>query len=139
MRDIDTVIIHCSATKPSQDIGVQEIRRWHIEENGFFDVGYHFVIRRDGSIENGRPLEKIGAHCKGRNQTSLGICLVGGLSEEMKSENNFTHEQMESLKVLIKHLKAKFSLEGIYGHNHFSPKECPCFEVGSWLRKNELL
>ncbi len=139
MRHIDTIIIHCSATRPSQDIGVEDIRRWHIEDNGFFDIGYHFVIRRDGSIENGRNVEKVGAHCKGHNQYSLGICLIGGLSEKMKDENNFTYEQMQALKTLLKHLKARYKIEDIFGHNAFSPKACPCFDVATWLKAEALL
>ena len=77
MRRIDKVIIHCSDTYHNMDIGVKQIRRWH-KKRGFNDVGYHYIIRRDGTLETGRPIEKIGAHCKGQNRHSIGVCFVGG-------------------------------------------------------------
>lgn len=133
------IIVHCSATKPSMDIGVEEIRRWHTQERGWEDIGYHFVVRRDGTIENGRDETMIGAHAPGFNQHSIGICLVGGLSEDGKyDEFNFTDIQMYQLKQLITDLRNKYEKqEGkieVLGHNEVTTaKTCPTFNVPAWL------
>lgn len=112
------------------DIGVEEIRRWHVKKNGWRDVGYHFVIRRNGEIEMGRPLENAGAHTIGQNQDSIGICLIGGRSEDDMPVDNFNEIQFESAKELVKVLKKRFGDIPIYGHRDFTHmKECPCFEV----------
>lgn len=128
MRKIDMIIVHCSATKPSQDIGVSEIDKWH-KQQGWEEIGYHFVIRRNGQIENGRPVEKIGAHCKGHNADSIGICLVGGIDTDGKPENNFTDAQFTSLRSLVLKLKFTYGILYIFGHNEFANKACPCFDV----------
>ena len=128
MRFINKIIVHCSATRKSQDIGVKEIALVH-KKNGWNEIGYHFVIRRNGEIEEGRSLEKIGAHCKGQNKNSIGICLVGGLNEQLKPENNFTFAQFTSLRMLIQNLKIQFQEITIHGHREFAAKDCPCFEV----------
>lgn len=128
MRFINKIIVHCSATRKSQDIGVKEIALVH-KKNGWNEIGYHFVIRRNGEIEEGRSLEKIGAHCKGQNKNSIGICLVGGLNEQLKPENNFTSAQFTSLRMLIQNLKIQFQEITIHGHREFAAKDCPCFEV----------
>lgn len=123
------IIVHCSATKRGQDIGVKEIRKLHVKMNGWSDIGYHFVIRRNGQIEKGRPVEIIGAHCKGHNANSIGICLVGGIDNSGKPENNFTDAQFLSLRSLALKLKSEFPILYIYGHNEFANKACPCFDV----------
>ncbi len=128
MRFINKIIVHCSATRKNQDIGAKEIALVH-KKNGWNEIGYHFVIRRNGEIEEGRSLEKIGAHCKGQNKNSIGICLVGGLNEQLKPENNFTSAQFTSLRMLIQNLKTQFQEITIHGHREFAAKDCPCFEV----------
>lgn len=133
MRDIDTIIVHCSATPPNIDIGVKEIRDWHVDGNGWSDIGYHYVIRRDGRIGDGRPLGVQGAHAKGHNKTSIGICLVGGVDRDNKPDANFTAEQYISLVMLIKYLKGEFSIGKIIGHRDVSNKACPCFSVQGLL------
>lgn len=127
------IIIHCSATRPSMDIGVREIRQWHKRDNGWLDVGYHFVIKRDGSIEIGRQINQVGAHTKGFNSTSIGICLVGGVNEKMKPEDNFTPAQFAALKGLVASLKEQFpDALSVKGHRDFDPKKaCPSFDVAS--------
>ena len=105
------IVVHQAATRPSMDIGVEEIDRWH-RERGWFRIGYHYVIRRDGSVEEGEELERHGAHVRTNNHDSIGICLAGGVSEEdhTKPEFNFTDAQMASLLELI------FKLQDDYGY-----------------------
>lgn len=131
-RKINRIIVHCSYTKPNQDIGRKEIDRWH-RQRGFLGIGYHYVIRRDGSIETGRPLERAGAHAVGHNADSVGICMVGGKSHAGNPTNNFTEEQFESLEVLLGDLKAVYPIKEIIGHYDVNPqKSCPCFDVRKW-------
>lgn len=152
MRRIDYIVVHASATKPSMDVGVDEIREWHLKRD-FNDIGYHFVIRRNGAIEIGRPLDKPGAHVKNYNSNSIGICLVGGMKEESKrSENNFTKEQLSALQTLLFAQKTLHGNAKIRGHRDFSPdrngdgeitpdefmKDCPCFDVRQWCKKNKI-
>ena len=140
MRKINKIIIHCSATRPSMDIGKKEIEDWHLAQ-GWSGVGYHFVIRRDGTLELGRDVSVTGAHCKGHNKGSLGICLVGGVTEHdiNIAENNFTAEQFTELERLIAELiKAYAGIKKIYGHNNFVNKACPCFDVREWLESKNL-
>lgn len=138
-RKIDMLIIHCAATKPTMDIGVKEIRKWHVEDNGWQDIGYHDVIRRNGNIEKGRPVEIAGAHCAGKNANSIGVCLVGGVDDKMKPDANFTDAQWKTLAQYVRGFKAEYPKSAIYGHNDFDPgKACPSFDVESWLRKNGL-
>ena len=84
------IVIHCSATKPSMDIGLREIRDWHVKDNGWRDVGYHFIIRRNGEVELGRNIKDTAAHAAGYNHKSIGIAMVGGMAEDDSTENNFT-------------------------------------------------
>ncbi len=94
------IVVHCAATKPAQDIGAKEIRKWHLDRK-FKDIGYHFVIRRNGIIERGRDIDEVGAHVAGYNHCSIGICLVGGLNERSRPVDNFTEKQMETLSSLL--------------------------------------
>lgn len=136
MRRIDYIVIHCSATMPSMDIGVKEIRRWHMREPlSWSDVGYHYVIRRDGTIEQGRDITRIGAHVKGFNNHSIGLCWVGGLNEETKkAEDNRTSEQKMALRMQVDRLLTAFPDAVLMGHNDFPNvnKDCPCFDVCEW-------
>ena len=137
----DTIVIHCAATKPSMNIGAEEIKKWHVDERGWSDIGYHFVITRDGTKELGRGLDLSGAHARAVHGTSVGICLVGGLSEDNKPENNFTLEQFLTLKDLIKELKMKYpDAKKIIGHYQVEPAKphCPGFNVPEWLNKESL-
>jgi N-acetyl-anhydromuramyl-L-alanine amidase AmpD len=137
MREIDEIFIHCSATPPSMDIGVETIRTWHLARN-FRDIGYHWVIRRDGVVESGRHPNESGAHVRGRNANSLGVCLVGGSEEETgHHEFNYTMAQMETLEMLVKQIlkdleELQEDVPKIRGHNEVSAKACPCFNVEAW-------
>ena len=142
MRQLDMIIVHCSATPPSMDIGADEIRKWHLEQ-GFSDIGYHYVIRRNGSVESGRPLDQPGAHCKGHNARSIGICLVGGVvkySYKLISACNFTELQWQVLEQLvIRLLRAYPSIQSVHGHNEFAAKDCPCFDVQEWVKRARIM
>lgn len=137
MRKIDMIIIHCSATPPNMLIGADSIREWHLKR-GFKDIGYSDVIKRDGTEEEGRPLNQAGAHTKGYNKHSIGICMVGGVDENGKPDNNFTDKQWRSLERLIRYYKAQYPKATIHGHNEFANKACPSFDVQEWLRKVNL-
>lgn len=138
MREINLIVVHCTYSRPSMDIGVEEIRKWHVEGNSWTDIGYHYVIRRDGTIEDGRPIERPGAHVKGHNSNSIGIAWVGGMASEVeKPEDNRTEAQNEALVYLIKKLQQKFPGAALMGHRDFKgvKKECPCFDVREWFAK----
>lgn len=133
----DYIAIHCSATKPSQDIGAADIDRWH-RAKGWNGIGYHFVIRRDGTIEKGRPANTVGAHVENFNAISVGICMVGGLDEATgKSQDNFTPDQYVSLLATVKDLKKAYPKATVQGHRDFPKvaKDCPCFDAKAWWAK----
>jgi len=128
MRKINKVIIHCSDTYHNMDIGCKEIRKWH-KARGWNDIGYHYVIRRDGTLETGRPIETIGAHCKGQNRYSIGVCFVGGKAGKGDISDNFTLEQMQIGRMLMHDFKNANPDITFHGHNEFSSKACPIFDI----------
>ena len=130
MRSIDKIIVHCSATREGQHVTVQQIRQWHLQRN-FADIGYHYVIYLDGTVHKGRPLEKAGAHCKGYNAHSIGICYVGGLDRQGKPKDTRTAAQKAALLTLIRELRQRFPRATVHGHREFANKACPCFDVKS--------
>lgn len=129
MRTVNLGIIHCSDTYKRMDIGVEEIRKWHVEERGWDDIGYHYVIRRDGRLETGRPLEQVGAHARGHNHNSVGICLIGGKSDDGAAECNYTQAQFKKLNALVSLLRDLYPGIEFIGHRDVSDKECPCFDA----------
>jgi N-acetyl-anhydromuramyl-L-alanine amidase AmpD len=145
------LVVHCSATRADAPVRAADIRRWHLAQ-GWSDIGYHYVICRDGTLEPGRPEGTIGAHVKGFNQSSLGICLVGGLAPDGTAENNFTDQQFAQLRALLSELKGRYPGAAIRGHRDFSPdldgdgkvtpseffKACPCFDLAQWLARHPL-
>ena len=128
MRTIDKIIIHCSATLPGQRVDVETITRWH-KQRGFKTIGYHFFIDRSGTIHAGRPLEQQGAHCKGQNAHSIGICYEGGLDKEGKPLDTRTIMQRIAMKELVAQLQERFTEATVHGHREFANKACPCFDV----------
>jgi len=133
MRDINQIVIHCSDTPAGMDIGYREIRQWHTDPppkgNGWKDIGYHYVIRRNGQVENGRPEEEVGAHVQGHNANSIGICLVGG----GKGICNFTHQQWDTLRWRIADLCQRYPNAAVCGHRDLNPaKACPSFDARAW-------
>ena len=142
MRQIDEINVHCSATRPGWMAGqpgqakVKEIRRWHVEVNNWADVGYHYLIDRDGKCFHGRAVERSGAFEPKVNARAIGVCLIGGYAANATDdfEQHFTPEQDEALRKLIKYLRqAHPTIRKVTGHNDYSSKGCPGFKVGRWL------
>ena len=126
---IRKIIIHCSATREGQDISTDEIRGWH-KAKGWSDIGYHYIIGLDGTISKGREDNIPGAHCRGHNGNSLGICYIGGVEEDAKTpKDTRTDEQKESLETLLTVLKIQHPESKVHGHRDFSPKACPSFDA----------
>lgn len=137
----DFIAIHCSATSEKQNFGAADINKWH-RAKGWACIGYHYVIKRDGTIEQGRKESQVGAHVADWNAVSLGICLIGGVDadDHTKAEDNFTPEQYASLKDLILELKTRYPKAKIQGHRDFPKvaKACPCFDVAAWLKAEKI-
>ena len=127
MRVITLLIIHCSAVRPNQTSSARQIDEWHRARGYANGIGYHYVVRRDGSIEPGRPEEMIGAHCKNHNRHSLGVCYEGGLDLSGNPQDTRTEAQKRSLRTLLRALKQRYPRALILGHNTFANKACPCF------------
>ena len=141
-RVMNTIVIHCSATKSNINYTSKDIKKWHLQR-GFNDIGYHFVILLDGTIEIGRPLNKIGAHVSGHNTGTIGICYIGGLDSLGNVKDTRTDAQKESLNRIISMLKENITIKEIKGHRDYSKdlngngkldkneyiKQCPCFNV----------
>ena len=128
-RTIKELIVHCSATPEGKDYNVDTIRQWHLQR-GFSDIGYHYVIYRDGSIHIGRDESIIGAQCTGHNTNSIGVCYIGGCASDGKTpKDTRTTEQKQSLVKLLKELKTKYPQASIHGHRDFSSKACPSFDA----------
>jgi len=143
MRKIDEIIVHCTATRPdwwtgtSAQVKTNEVRNWHTSK-GWSDIGYHYLIDRDGTVVTGRPLDRTGAHVKGHNTGTVGISLFGGFGGSAGDSfaDNFTEDQERALLDLIAKLKADHpSITKISGHNQYAAKACPCFSVPAWLKK----
>lgn len=140
VKSIEYIVCHCSATPPSMDIGVDEIDKWH-RERGWSKIGYHIVIRRNpgelgGLIEYGnRSLLDPGAHVRGYNYKSIGVCMIGGVDKNNKPNNNFTEDQFGSLRDTINFLIKIFPSAVVQGHRDFPNvnKSCPCFNVKDWM------
>ena len=129
MREINKIIIHCSATREGENFEVAEIRKWHLAR-GFNDIGYHFYIDLYGEIHKGRDISKIGAHCKGHNRNSIGICYCGGVEVDGKTPKDTRYDcQKESLIAVLRTLKAMYPNAVIHSHNDFANKACPSFNA----------
>ncbi len=133
MRTINQIIIHCSATPPDMDIGMLEINEWHLDR-GWSGIGYHWVIRRDGTLERGRNEKNQGAHVRGHNKNSIGICLVGGKGSKHNdyASDHYNPAQLGTLLELINTKMHEYPDVTIHGHNEFSSKACPGFNVSDW-------
>lgn len=128
MRKITEIIVHCSATFPDQVVTVADITRWH-RQLGWKTIGYHFLITLAGEIQEGRPIEEVGAHCTGHNANSIGVCYVGGVAADGKPADTRNEAQKQALLVLLKRLKEQFPNATIHGHRDFAQKACPCFDA----------
>jgi N-acetyl-anhydromuramyl-L-alanine amidase AmpD len=136
---VDYLVVHCSATPPRLNWTAKDIDRVH-RQQGWLSIGYHFVIRRDGTVDIGRPETAQGSHARGVNDRSLGICLVGGVDDKGRADDNFTPEQFASLRALLRQLKAKHPAAKIIGHRDVpgTRKACPSFDVADWLARNPI-
>ena len=128
MRDIKRIILHCTATKEGAHYDVETIRAWHLQRN-FSDIGYHYVIYLDGSINLGRPVFLQGAHVRGENKDSIGIAYVGGLDLDGNPKDTMTGMQEVGFLQLYNSLETTFGKLDLHGHNEYSNKSCPCFIV----------
>ena len=152
IKSVKYLAIHCSATTPSMDWGVKDIDIEH-RKRGFLRIGYHYVIRRDGSIEKGREDNQAGAHVAGFNSVSLGICMIGGVNKttdvnrnvngavaSLVPADNFTEAQFTSLLILLQELKKTYPKATIQGHRDFPKvaKACPSFDVKEFVKKHKL-
>lgn len=129
MRKIERIIIHCSATEAGRDVSAGEIDRWH-RGRGWRGIGYHYVVRLDGRVEQGRAEAQIGAHCAGYNSTSIGVCYVGGMCGGKPADTR-TYEQRIALRRLIAELRSRYPGATVHGHREFAAKECPCFDASA--------
>ena len=133
------IAIHCSASKPDLKTDAKVIDRWH-RQRGFLMIGYHYVIKTDGTVEKGRDEDSVGAHVTGFNSVSVAICMVGGVTENGptgKAVNNFSDEQFAALTLLVADLKEKYPVAIVQGHRDFPNvhKDCPCWDVKPWAAK----
>lgn len=144
-EEVEYIAIHCAATTADMDTDIADIDRWH-RQRGFAKVGYHYFIKRDGTIQRGRGIEEYGihmdieegAHVLDFNRCAIGVCLAGGLDSKGRAENNFTEQQFTSLITLLTKLREWFPTAIIQGHRDFPnvTKDCPSFDVKSWCKAN---
>ncbi len=130
MREIKRVILHCTATKEGAEVDVDTIRQWHKARN-FSDIGYHYVILLNGEIALGRNLFTQGSHTRGENEDSIGVAYVGGLDEKGKPKDTMSLYQDIAFMRLFESLSVTFGKLDLHGHNEFSNKACPSFDVQS--------
>jgi len=128
-RAINEIIVHCTASYDGNAMTVEQIRRMHIRERGWSDIGYHYVVYLDGSIHNGRDVNISGAHCSGHNLHSIGVVYVGGLAKNGKPKDTRTPAQKAGLLKLLKELKRLYPKATIHGHREYARKDCPCFDA----------
>ncbi len=129
MRAINKIILHCSATPEGRHTTVEDIRLWH-KQRGWSDIGYHYVVYLDGTVHEGRPIERSGAHVKSYNKNSIGICYIGGVDKNnLKAKDTRTPEQIMALDLLLGSLLDDFKGATLHGHNEFANKACPSFDV----------
>ena len=134
MRRIDKIIVHCTDTFEGKHWTVDDIRKWHLDK-GWDDIGYHYVIYLDGSVHKGRDESVVGAHCKGHNANSIGVCYVGGKEKgTCKAKDTRTPAQKESLIRLLMELVCRYPDAEILGHCDLADRKCPCFDAKSEYR-----
>jgi len=133
MRNINKIVIHCADTFSDMDVDSQWIRDIHVKQNGWKDIGYHYIILRDGTLEKGRPESQSGAHVAGHNASTIGVCLIGGKARKGENPTNFTKEQWRVLEALVTDLTNRYEEAEVVGHCDLdSGKTCPTFNVKAW-------
>lgn len=148
MRPLKEIIVHCTATRPewmaknTTKEKVAEVTRWHTDPvdkggRGWKAIGYHYLIDRDGTVAEGRPLDQVGAHTLGRNTGTIGVSLMGGFDSAAtdKFEEHFTASQERALRSLISSLQRKYGYLAVSGHNQWAQKACPGFSAPNWFQK----
>lgn len=128
MRKIDQIIIHCSATPEGRNVTVADIDRWH-RARGFQGIGYHYVVYLDGTVAAGRDEHRAGAHCRGHNSRSIGVCYIGGCDAEMRPKDTRTPAQRSALRRLVSELRQRYPGATVHGHREFAAKACPSFDI----------
>lgn len=133
----DMIILHCSATPEGRDIKAKDIKHWHVEGNHWQDIGYHYVIDLDGTIESGRDERMVGAHCTNYNSHSIGICYVGGCDKSMNAKDTRTKEQKISMFKLVQKLMNRYglTLKQVHCHYEYAQKSCPSFPIDRFRRE----
>ena len=131
MRTITLIVVHCSAVRPDQTSSAAQIDSWHRKERHWkLGIGYHYVVRRDGTIEPGRPEWLVGAHCLNHNAHSIGVCYEGGLDIRGQPADTRTAEQKQAMRQLLEELHGCYPRAIIVGHHDLNPgKNCPCYDV----------
>ena len=130
MRKIDEIIVHCTATPAGRDVTAADVDRWH-RQRGFEAIGYHYLIKLDGTVEQGRAESRVGAHCKGHNARSIGVCYAGGCDRAMCPADTRTEAQRQSLRILLADLRHRYPGASIHSHRDFAAKACPSFDATS--------
>lgn len=134
-RQINEIIVHCTATPEHRHYTVQDVRRWH-KQQGWSDIGYHYLVLLDGTVEQGRDVDLVGAHCQGHNSHSIGVCYVGGVTADGKTaKDTRTEKQKTALLRLLLELRHLYPKANIYGHRDFATKACPSFDARNEYRK----
>ena len=128
MRQVKKIILHCTATVEGQEFDITDVDRWH-KKRGWKSVGYHYLIKQDGTLQVGRSLDEVGSHAKGENNDSIGIVYVGGLDANKEPKDTMTAYQELTLMELIFSLRTVFHWMPVHGHNEYSNKACPSFDV----------
>ena len=131
MRQITEIIVHSTATPKGMNATAQDIDRWH-RQKGYDCIGYHYVILRNGLIQQGRAVRIIGAHCKGHNVNTIGVAYVGGLNEDKQSADTRTGAQKIALNVLLGDLVKQYpTIKKISGHRDYCNTACPSFDASA--------
>lgn len=128
MRELKRIILHCTATREGEQLDVSQIDKWH-RDRGWSEIGYHYVLYTDGTIATGRDIRKKGAHVKGHNHDSVGVAYVGGLDNNLVPQDTMTMQQEMAFLHLVNSLRVVFGDLSVHGHNEFSSKACPSFNV----------
>ena len=129
MRKISLIVIHCSAVRHDQTSSAAQIDTWHRQRGFHLGIGYHYVIRRNGEIEEGRPEYMVGAHCVNHNSHSIGVCYEGGLDIRGQPADTRTEEQRKAMRQLLEELHGRYPRALIVGHHDLNPhKDCPCIK-----------
>lgn len=127
-RNINMIIVHCTATPEGREVSVEEVNKWH-KDRGFAGIGYHYLVDLNGIVHEGRDVDLVGAHTSGYNTRSVGVCYVGGTDAKGKAKDTRTPYQKDGLLILLTRLKQLYPYATIHSHREFANKSCPCFDA----------